>query len=509
MLYKPDNIKSEIINPIIAEWLKFFTKENLSLILGPVVFIVIQSLKIEGLSSGAQGILASTSWIAIWWITEALPMSVTALLPIILFPLTGGLDIKTTTTTYYSPLIMLFLGGLIIAISVERWNLHQRIALNIINFIGTNSSRIILGFMTATAFLSMWISNTATTLMMLPIGLAIIHKIGEFQKGPDLKQHAIFSKSLLLSIAYGASVGGMATLIGTPTNAIFSSICTELYSKEVSFMQWFSFGFPISIVLIYIAWIYMTKFAFKNELSSTNKANDEIVKHLNSLGKMSYEEKWVAVVFGLTASAWILRSFVLVHLLPGINDTIIAITGAISLFIIPSSKKGVKLMNWEWANKLPWGILLLFGGGLTIAVGFQDSGLALWLGEQLVYMGQFHFAFILLSVILMVNFFTEITSNVATAAVIVPVLAALSHSIGVHPFAMMAGASLAASCAFMLPVATPPNAIIFSANYLTIDDMVKKGIWMNLMSSAILFLCIYYLMPIIWKIDINVFPFEP
>lgn len=434
-------------------------------------------------------------------------MSATALLPVVLFPLTGGLDLNTTSTTYFNPLIMLFLGGLIIAIAIERWNLHQRIALNIIKVIGTDSSRIILGFMTATAFLSMWISNTATALMMLPIGLAIIHKIGEFQKGDDKKQHTIFSKSLLLSIAYGASIGGMATLIGTPTNAIFSSISLELYSREITFFEWFSFGFPISVVLIVIAWIYMTKFAFKNELSGAAGAKLEIERHLKSLGKMSFEEKWVAVVFGLTATAWILRSFVLVHFIPGINDTIIAIAGALILFVLPSKTKGVKLMNWESANRLPWGILILFGGGLTIAVGFQDSGLAKWLGDQMTYMSNFHFAFILLSVLLMVNFFTEITSNVATAAVVVPILASLSQSIGVHPFALMAGASAAASCAFMLPVATPPNAIVFSADKITIDDMVKKGIWMNLLSTLILFLFIYFFMPIIWGIDLSVFPF--
>ena len=484
------------------------TKEKIGLIAGPLAFILIQNLSLDGLSAPGQAVMASTTWIAIWWIMEALPMSATALLPIVLFPLTGALDIETTTTTYYSPLIMLFLGGFVIAIAIERWNLHQRIALNIIRVIGTNGSRIILGFMIATAFLSMWISNTATTLMMLPIGLAIARKMGEFQSQKE-KSHSLanFNKSLMLAIAYAASIGGMATLIGTPTNAIFSAVSMKLYSKEITFLDWFSFGLPITIFLLLIGWLYLTKIAFRNELSSVEGAKKEIHNHLKSFGKMSYEEKMVALVFGFTATAWILRSFVLQQWLPGINDTVIAIFGALILFVIPSGTKGTYLMDWESASKLPWGILILFGGGLAIAVAFQQSGLALWVGEHLSSMKQLHFALILFAVILMVNFFTEITSNVATAAVMLPILAALSQSIGVHPFGLMMGASMASSCAFMLPVATPPNAIVYSASFLTMGDMVRAGFWMNIFSSVVLFLCIYYLMPLVLNIDLLVYPF--
>ncbi len=486
---------------------KTITKEKIGLLAGPLAFILIQYLSFEGLSSGGQAVMASTAWIAIWWITEALPMAVTSLLPIVLFPLTGGLDIATTTTTYYSPIIMLFLGGFIIAIAIEKWNLHQRIALNIIKTIGTNSNMIVLGFMVATAFLSMWISNTATTLMMLPIGLAIAKKIGEFQTEGNGEQQIQFNKALMLAIAYGASIGGMATLIGTPTNAIFSAISLELYAREVTFFDWFSFGLPISIILLTIGWLYLTKIAFKATLSGAAGAKNEIHSHLKTLGKISYEEKMVALVFAFIAAAWILRSFVLVQLLPGINDTVIAIFGAIILFVIPSKTKGQMLMDWESASKLPWGILILFGGGLTIAVGFQESGLAAWLGEQLSAMERFPFALILFAVLIMVNFFTEITSNVATASVVLPILGALSQSMNVHPFGLMVGACIAASCAFMLPVATPPNAIVYSSGFLSMNDMVRKGIWMNLISSIILFFCIYYLMPIIWGIDLKAYPF--
>jgi sodium-dependent dicarboxylate transporter 2/3/5 len=472
-----------------------------------MAFALIQMLSFDGLPEAGQAILACTAWVAIWWITEAVNMSVTALLPVVLFPLTGGLDVKTTTTTYYSPIIMLFLGGFIIAIAIERWNLHQRIAMNIIRLIGTNGNRIILGFMVATAFLSMWISNTATALMMLPIGLAIAKKLGEYQPDSLQAEHLLFSKSLMLSIAYGASIGGMATLIGTPTNAIFSAISSEMFQQEVSFVAWFSFGLPISILLVGIAWLYLTKVAFRTRLSGAEKARLEIKQQLRLLGAMRFEEKAVAVVFALTAMAWITRSFVLERLLPGIDDTVIAMAGALVLFVIPAKNEKTTLMNWATASKLPWGILILFGGGLAIAVGFQQSGLAVWLGELLSVMNALPFALILFAVLLMVNFFTEITSNVATAAVIVPVLAALSQSIDVHPFAMMAGASLVASCAFMLPVATPPNAIVYSASYLTMNDMVRAGFWMNLITTTILFLCIYFLMPLIWGIDLLYFPF--
>ncbi|MDH4092792.1 MAG: SLC13 family permease [Cyclobacteriaceae bacterium] len=485
-----------------------FTKEKLGLFAGPIAFVIIQNLSLVGLPSAGQAILASTTWIAIWWITEALPMSATALLPIILFPLTGGMDIETTTTTYYSPLIMLFLGGFVIAIAIERWNLHQRIALNIIKAIGTNSSRIVLGFMVATAFLSMWISNTATALMMLPIGLAITHKMGEFQnQRNDRKALTNFKKSLMLAIAYSASIGGMATLIGSPTNAIFSAVSVKMFEQEITFFDWFSFGFPFAIILLFIGWVYLTKIAFRTQAGQAKGAKEEIDNNLRSFGKMSYEEKMVSLVFAFTATAWILRSFVLELFLPGINDTVIAIFGALILFVIPSKVKGVNLMDWESASKLPWGILILFGGGLAIAVAFRQSGLALWLGEKLSSMEQFHFALILFVVIIMVNFFTEITSNVATAAVMLPILASLSQSIGVHPFGLMMGASIASSCAFMLPVATPPNAIVYSSSLLSMDDMVRSGFWMNIISSCVLFFFIYYLLPFILEIDLMVYPF--
>ncbi|MDW7694414.1 SLC13 family permease [Flammeovirgaceae bacterium SG7u.111] len=482
-------------------------KKTISGIAGPLAFIIIQGVEFEGLSPEGRAIMASTAWVAIWWIFETLPMAVTALLPIVLFPLTGGMDIKTTTTTYFSPLVVLYLGGFIIALAIEKWELHQRIALNIIKVIGSNTKMIVLGFMVATAFLSMWISNTATTLMMLPIGMAIANQLGKLRHADDEELRMNFNKSLVLAIAYAASIGGMATLIGTPTNAIFSAISIELYDKEVSFSEWFSFGLPVSTFLLFIAWLYLTSFSFKSGSSKIYGATDEVDKRLKMLGKMGYEEKLIAIVFGLTALAWMLRSFVLSKFIPNLNDTIIAIAGAIVLFIIPSKEKGQALMDWETAKKLPWGVLLLFGGGLAIAASFKNSGLADWFALQMAALESYHYAIVLLAIILMVNFFTEITSNVATAAVVLPILASMSQSIDVHPFGLMIGACFAASCAFMLPVATPPNAIVYSSGYLKVGDMIRTGVWLNILTAIILFLCIYFLLPLIWGIDMMKFPF--
>jgi sodium-dependent dicarboxylate transporter 2/3/5 len=483
-----------------------YMKNRIGLFLGPLLFILILFMDFKDLSAEGKIVMAGTAWIAIWWIMEPIPIAATSLLPVVLFPLSGALDIKTTTTTYYSPLIMLFMGGFIIALAMEKWNLHQRIALTTIKIIGTNSRKIILGFMIATSFLSMWISNTATALMMLPIAVAIAKKIGDFQSGAQEKDLKKFHKALMLSIAYAASIGGMATLIGTPTNAIFSAISLELYNREITFSEWFALGLPISLVCLFIGWIYLTRIVFRSNIPNVGAAKEEVHKQLAALGKMTFEEKMVMIVFMLTASAWILRSFVLVRFIDGINDTIIAIGGALLLFILPASQKGEKLMDWNTARKLPWGILLLFGGGLAIAAAFKSTGLADWFGNHLSTFDQFHFAIILFAAIIMVNYFTEITSNVATASVLLPILASLSHTIGVHPFGLMVGASLAASCAFMLPVATPPNAIAYSSGYLSMNNMVRAGFWMNLMTTTILFFFIYYIMPIIWGIELLEYP---
>jgi len=362
--------------------------------------------------------------------------------------------------------------------------------------------------MIATAFLSMWISNTATTVMMLPIGMAIISQLKD---NPDTVEDEtkMFSKALMLSIAYSASIGGIATLIGTPPNLVLAGVLEESYNIEITFSSWFIFGLPISIILLIICWNYLTKIAFSFKQNEFPGGKAEINKQLASLGKMSYEEKAVLIVFVLTAFFWITRSFLLKKLIPAIDDTIIALIAAIALFLIPSkTKKGTQIIDWESAVKLPWGILLLFGGGLALAEGFKSSGLANWIGSQITLIEHLPLFILLLVVIASVNFLTEITSNLATTAMLLPIMVPVALTLNVHPFTLMVGVTVAASCAFMLPVATPPNAVVFGSGYLRIPDMMKTGIWMNLISIILVTLITYYLLPLLWDFDIFTYPEE-
>jgi len=475
------------------------TKKNIGLFLGPIVFVLINFFyEPKNLSSEGIAILASTLWIAIWWMTEAIPIYVTSLLPIILFPLSGGLELKLTTASYGHKFVFLFIGGFILAIAIEKWKLHKRIALNIIKIVGTKKSNIILGFMIATAFLSMWISNTATAVMILPVGLAIISQLKDNPKTIE-NENIVFGKTLMLAIAYSASIGGMATLIGTPPNLVLAGVVKTSFNVEINFLQWMSFGLPISIFLLFICWKYLTTIAYNFSDQNFESGLNEIDKQLKELGKVSYEEKSVLIVFILTALAWVTQSFLIKQFIPAIDDTIIAIFAAIILFILPNKEGSKKLLSWADAVKLPWGILLLFGGGMTLAKGFDSSGLAIWIGSQMNFFNAIPLLFLLLILIAMVNFLTEITSNLATTAMLLPILVALSETIEVNAFFLLVGATVAASCAFMLPVATPPNAVVFGSKILSIDDMIKKGFWMNLISIFILTAAVYWILPIIWR----------
>lgn len=483
-------------------------KINYRIILGPLVFALLELIGAPAsMPEDAFHVLSVTAWIAIWWITEAIPISVTALLPIVLFPLTGALDLQTTTASFGHRYIFLYIGGFILAIAIEKWNLHRRIALNIINFIGTNVVNIILGFMIATAFLSMWISNTATSVMMLPIGMAIISQLKD--NPVTIKNETrIFGKALMLAIAYSASIGGVATLIGTPPNLVLAGIVQETYGIEITFFQWFKFGLPISIVLLFICWRYLTNVAFSFQQREFPGGKQEIRRLLAELGSISKEEKIVLAVFILTAFCWISRSFLLQPFIPAIDDTIIAMIAGISLFLLPSGKKGQPLLKWEEAVKLPWGILLLFGGGMALAEGFKQSGLAEWIGTQMTLLQGLSLLLMIAILITCVNFLTEVTSNLATTAMLLPILAPMALSIDVHPYILMVSATVAASCAFMLPVATPPNAVVFGSGYLTIPDMTRTGIWMNILSIILLSLIVYFLLPLFWGFDPQVFPEE-
>ena len=453
----------------------------------------------------ANAVLACTAWVAIWWIFEVLPISVTALLPLVLFPLSGALNIEETATSYGHKYVFLYLGGFVLAIAIERWNLHRRIALTIIDLMGTGISRIILGFMVATAVLSMWISNTATSVMMLPIGMAIVQQLKD-NPATKADENLLFGKSLMLAIAYSASIGGIATLIGTPPNLVLAGVLEEVYGIELSFVNWMKFGLPISVIMLAACWYYLTRIAFKFEQSEFPGGRAEIKRLLKELGPMKFEEKVVFGVFITTALMWIMRSLVLTRFLPALDDTIIAVAAAIVLFILPNRDRSRKLVTWEEAVELPWGIILLFGGGLTLASGFQDSGLAEWIATQLTLLQGVSLLLLLLIIIASVNFLTEITSNLATTAMLLPVLAPMALSLGIHPYMLLVAATVAASCAFMLPVATPPNAVVFGSGYLRIPDMVGRGIWMNLFSIALVLLAVYFFLPLVWGFDPYTFP---
>ncbi len=483
------------------------SRKQFFLIIGPVLFFVLLFLGTpKGIPEPAYLVLISTIWIAIWWVTEAVPIPMASLLPMILYPLMGIMTMNEVVAPFAKPIIFLFIGGFMLALAMEKWNLHRRIALTIISKVGTNLEQILGGFIIATGFLSMWISNTATTMMMIPIAFSIIQQFDNLEKS-QATNITNFGKALMLGIAYSASIGGMATLVGTPTNLIFAEAVKEFYGKDIPFDQWFLFGLPISLILLAVCWWHISRNKFK--LHQVQIAgNKSIIKNqLIALGTISKEEKRVLIIFSIVAIAWISRRYLINPFLPALNDTHIALIGALALFMIPApNQKGQQLMDWETALKLPWGILLLFGGAFAVAAGFEKSGLTTWLGEQLSLLSFVPYWVILLVIVTGVNFLTEITQNMATCTLMMPVLVGLSIAINVHPYGLMVATCIAASCAFMLPFATAPNAIIFGSGLLEIKDMIRVGFLLNLFSIAIIVLLTYFLMPLIWGIDLTVLP---
>lgn len=448
--------------------------KKVTFVLGPILFLIIILLPIPDLSDAGQAVLACTAWVAFWWITEAVELPVASILPIVIFPLSGALTIAQTTSSYGNPYIYLFMGGFIIGLTIEKWNLHKRIAFNIIRTVGSGEKRVLLGFMIATGFLSMWISNTATAIMMLPIGVSVAKHFGNRQP---------FSRNLLLGIAYAASIGGMATLIGTPPNIILAGIVKESMGIEISFLDWMLFATPFSVVLLLLTWFLLTR--FKSEAKAGN-----IDEQLRGLGKMSIQEKRVSLVFGLVALLWVSRSFLLNKFIPTLDDTIIAVLGALAMFMVPAGKGKGNLMDWKTARNLPWDVLLIFGAGLSIAKGFSNTDLTVWLAEHFSKLNFLPVAVLFLIIFASINFLTEVTSNTATASMILPVLITLGISLNLDTLPLLAGSALAASCAFMLPVATPPNAIVFSSGHIKIRDMIRAGFKLNIISIILIFLFI-------------------
>jgi len=479
------------------------------LLLGPILFLLVMLFFApEGLSYEAKAVLGVTLWIATWWITEAIPIPATSLLPILLLPVTGAVDNATVTSAYGDDIIFLFLGGFFIATAMEKWNLHKRMALAIIAYVGTSTQRILLGFMLATAFLSMWVSNTASVMMMVPMALAITAQVAHTLRGkPGEEDIPVFEKSLIFGVGYAGTIGGLGTLIGTPPNIILAAQARELFGVEISFAGWMLIGVPMVIALLVITWLYLGRVAFRMHIKSLPGGRQLIQQERDALGIISFEEKAVAAVFAFAAFMWISRGFIWADLVPEIRDGMIAVMAAVLLFVIPSrSEAGSRVLMWKDSREIPWGILLLFGGGLAIAAGFRSTGLSDWMGSQLTVLDGVHLIVMIATAALLILFLTEITSNTATATMILPVVASLALALNVHPFALMIPCAMAANCAFMLPVGTPPNAIIFATEKLRIVEMMKVGFLLNLIATVLITLMVYFGVPVLWGIDLSTVP---
>ncbi|MFH0257772.1 SLC13 family permease [Vibrio rumoiensis] len=457
----------------------------LGLILGPLVLILtlIFPAPFEGMSEPAWRMVGLATFMAIWWVTEAAPIPVTSFLPIILSPLLGTADIKTATAAYANPLIFLFLGGFMLSIAMEKWNLHRRVALIAMLAVGNKPAHQVGGLMLVTAFLSMWMSNTATAVMMLPIGMSIIGMVcGE--KGDKNPQ---FASALLLGIAYSASIGGLATLIGTPPNALLAAYLSNTYQIELGFGRWMMVGLPLTIVMLTLAWVWLTKVSYKLPNEEAGDARSLLKNQLQLLGKLSKGEKWVAVIFVGAAVSWIIRPLLAKWTGLPINDTSIAIFAALLLFVIPVNVKTQQfVLDWESTKKLPWGVLLLFGGGLSLAAQIKSSGLADFIGDSLGATSGMPIIVVMLIVTAAIIFLTEVTSNTATAAGFLPLLGPIAIAMGEGPMMLAIPAALAASCAFMMPVATPPNSIVFASGQLKIKEMIRAGFALNIMGIFII-----------------------
>ncbi|MEW4448114.1 DASS family sodium-coupled anion symporter [Qipengyuania sp. JC766] len=459
----------------------------------------------EGLSPDARVVAAVGTLMAFWWITEAIPLAATALLPIFVFPALTEQTVGESAAPYASPIVFLFLGGFLIAIAMEKWSLHRRIALMTLRRVGAEPKMIVLGMMIATAFLSMWVSNTATTLMMLPIAFSVLSLIregtqtGDARSGaaaaiPDDPQLQRFGICLVLAIAWSASIGGLGTLLGSPPNAIVAGYAATELGRPIGFLQWMMVGLPIAAIFLVVAWLLMTRLIYRFDLREIPGGREMIANEVRKLGRLGRGEKSVLVVFASAAFLWIVPGLLAEFVVEadgawwtGFDDTAIAIAAGTALFLLPGDARGEAALGWKDAEEgLPWGVLILFGGGLSLASAVAASGLDAWLGGQVGGLGSLAPILLIGAVVLITLFLTEITSNTATAATFIPILGGVALGLGMDPFGLLIPAALAATCAFMLPVGTPPNAIVFSTGVVTIGQMVRGGLVLNLVGVVLI-----------------------
>ena len=441
----------------------------------------------ESLSPEAHKTAALFLLMGVWWATEAVPVAVTALVPLALFPLLGIVDIQSAANPYANKTIYLFFGGFLIATAIQKWNLHKRIALFVLENTGSNGASLILGFMITAAVISMWVMNTATTIMLLPIGLAVITVVKETVRGLSPKETENFQLALLLGIAYGATIGGMSTLIGTGPNGMLAAFMADNYDLDISFVDWMKVGVPLSVVMLPACWVILTRIIYPVKFQTSQETTDLLSSMKNDLGDLKGPEMKILIVFVFTALAWMFRTVLDdIPFLNGLSDSGIAMISALFLFLLPSGHKEKKgaLLEWDDAQKnVPWGLLVLFGGGLSLANAVQSTGLAIWIGN-LIPQG-ISLVLIVILVVTLIIFLTELTSNMATTATFLPVVAAIAIQSEFNPLLVTAAVALAASCAFMLPVATPPNAIVFGSGLIKVPQMAKAGFLLNILAIII------------------------
>ena len=472
--------------------------KKLGLFLAPVLYLILINLPYEMVSEKGDAVIAVAVWMVVWWITEAVSISVTALLPLLLFPILNIMDIGDVGANYGSPIIFLFFGGFVLALALEKVNLHKRIALNIIKITGTTPNKVVLGFMIATAALSMWISNTATAVVMLPIAMSVIGLLVNDTDG-FTERDKNFALSVMLGIAFAANAGGIATVIGTPPNSIMIGLLENEYNIEISFVRWMVIGVPFSAILIAIIYWVLVKWMYPSGPLRFTASKDVIHDELQKLGPMSGKEKQVLVIFGITVFLWIFRTLIN-GIFPELqlNDTIISMMAAVAMFAIPYNlRKGDFIINWEDTQKLAWGILILFGGGLALAEGMSVSGIVDMVSAAIADSG----VGILFTAVLLITlmlFMTELMSNVALTALLIPVVAGIALGLDIPVLYLLIPVTMASSCAFMLPMATPPNAIVFASGHIKVHQMARAGIVLNLISVGLLVLVFQFVVPLIF-----------